>query len=196
MKYIFLVLFCVGYAGAFLSLPKKHVPVRALDVTMSETSTSQTLGIRKVLTSAFIGAAVFSSSFGMTPADFVKPFAPSVAVADFRAQQKSTFFRFAPKFVTGRDFFKTEVKQAIDKEDWSVVTKFFEVYPSKINKNDPNQVDQYDTYVNNNLFRPMKLLAGSYSERSSSAKTKALMEQEVAFENAMTDLEGTKLLII
>eukprot|EP01031_Cornospumella_fuschlensis_P031593 gene31592-38181_t len=157
---------------------------------MSESSSSQSSIFRKALTSAFVGATVFSSSVGTLPSEYVKPFAPLAAVADFRAQQKSTFFRFSPKLVTGRDFFRTEVKQAIEKEDWAVVSKFFEVYASKINKNDPNQVDQYDTYANNNLYRPMKVLAGSFAERSSSAKTKALLEQESAFESAMSDLEG------
>ena len=36
----------------------------------------------------------------------------------------------------------------------------------------------------------MKVLAGSFAERGSSPKQKALLEQLAAFETAMTQLEG------
>ena len=54
------------------------------------------------------------------------PLQIQVANADFRAQQKRTYFRFIPKLEKGRDFYKNELKKAIDSEDWAVVSKFFE----------------------------------------------------------------------
>lgn len=112
------------------------------------------------------------------------------ANADVRAQQKRTYFRFVPKLNEGTAFFKNELKQAIDKEDWKVVEKAFEVYVSKYNKNDPNQIDATDSYVNVHFYRPMTLFAGSFAERGSSPKNKAMMEQEALFEEAMGNLEG------
>lgn len=85
------------------------------------------------------------------------------------------------------------MKTAIDKDDWSVVGKFFDEYVTKYNPNDKTQVDQTDTYVNNYLFRPMKLLSGSFAERGSSPKQKALNDLEVAFESAMKELEGKSI---
>lgn len=85
------------------------------------------------------------------PPNFSIPGHPSFvqeAVADVRAQQKRTYFRFIPKLTTGKNFYKTELKQAIDSEKWDVVSKFFEVYVSKVNKNDPNQIDATDSFVN------------------------------------------------
>jgi hypothetical protein len=112
------------------------------------------------------------------------------ANADVRAQQKRTYFRFVPKLNEGTAFFKNDLKQAIDKEDWKVVEKAFEEYVSKYNKYDPNQVDATDSYVNVHFYRPMTLFAGSFAERGSSPKTKAMMEQEALFEEAMGTLEG------
>jgi hypothetical protein len=82
------------------------------------------------------------------------------------------------------------LKAAIEKEDWPVVGKFFEEYVSKYNPNDPSQVDKVDTYVNNFLLRPMKVLSSSFAERGSSPKQKALADLETTFELAMGDLEG------
>ena len=39
-----------------------------------------------------------------------------------------------------------------------------------------------DSYINVNLYRPMTVFSGSFAERGSSPKQKALMDQEVAFE--------------
>eukprot|EP01036_Dinobryon_divergens_P025509 gene25509-34062_t len=112
------------------------------------------------------------------------------AVADVRAQQKRTYFRFAPKLSTGTAFYGSDLKSAIEKDDWDVVAKFFEEYVSKYNPNDKSQVDQTDSYVNNYILRPMKVLSGSFAERGTSPKQKALADKEVDFEKAMTRLEG------
>jgi len=131
------------------------------------------------------------AGFALAAPDFSQYYgAVAPAAAEFRAQQKRTFFRFSPKFIVGRDFYKTELKKAIDSEDWEAIKKFTEVYPSKINRNDASQIDAYDSYVNSNFYRPMKVLAGSFADRGSSKKQRALMEQEVAFETAVSDLEG------
>lgn len=112
------------------------------------------------------------------------------ANAEFRAAQKRTFFRFTPKLIAGSKFFGTDLKTAIEKDDWGVVEGFFKEYVSKYNKNDPSQVDGTDSYINNNLLRPMKVLSGSFAERGSSPKQKLLAEKELAFEDAMKSLEG------
>lgn len=78
------------------------------------------------------------------------------------------------------------MKAAIDKGDWDTVKKFFEEYASKVNPE--ADVIFTDSYVNNNYYRPMKVLAGSFAERAVSAKQTALVEQEVAFEGAMKGL--------
>ena len=114
---------------------------------------------------------------------------PSSVLADVRAQQKKTYFRFAPKLNEGKEFYRVDLKEAIDKGNWDVVSKFFAEYVSKVNRNDPGQV-QTDTYVNNNLYRPMTLLSGTFAERGSSIKTRLLLDEEAAFSQAMASLEG------
>ena len=116
---------------------------------------------------------------------FVKP-----ACADYRAAQKRTWFRQSPKLVEGGDFLSKTLKEAIDKDDWKTVEKFFEEYPSKMNGSQKDQVDQYDTYVNDKLYRPMQLLAGSFAERGSSDKQRTLMVHREEFVAAMAQLEG------
>jgi hypothetical protein len=94
------------------------------------------------------------------------------------------------QLVTGANYYANELKTAIEKDDWDTVAKFFEEYVVKYNPNDKSQIDQTDTYVNKYYYRPMTVLSGSFAERGTSPKQKALMEQEVAFENAMTLLQG------
>lgn len=131
------------------------------------------------------------AGFTLSAPDFIHSYgAVAPVAAEFRAQQKRTYFRFAPKFTAGRDFYRTEVKKAVETGDWEAIKKFTEVYASKINRNDATQIDAYDSYVNLNFYRPMKVLAGSFAERGSSIKQRALLDQEVAFETAMSDLEG------
>lgn len=95
---------------------------------------------------------------------------------------------------TGTAFYGNELKSAIDKDDWAVVEKFFEEYVSKYNPNDKTQVDQTDSYINNYILRPMKVLSGSFAERGTSPKQKALADKELEFEKAMTRLEGDEMM--
>ena len=83
--------------------------------------------------------AVVANALVLSPMNVFTPV--ESAHADVRAQQKRTYFRFVPKLIIGRDFYKGAIKTAIDKEDWPVVTKFFEEFVSKYNPNDPSQVD-------------------------------------------------------
>lgn len=95
-----------------------------------------------VIRSKFVKAvsiAVVANAIVLSPMNVFTPV--QSAHADVRAQQKRTYFRFVPKLIIGRDFYKTQIKDAIDKEDWPVVTKFFEEFVSKYNPNDPSQVD-------------------------------------------------------
>lgn len=106
---------------------------RLSPLRMSAESNIQTK-INKVMSTAFIAVALIGPP--------VLVFTPVQSVhADVRAQQKRTYFRFVPKLIIGKDFYKTTVKDAIDKEDWPVITKFFEEFVSKYNPNDPTQVD-------------------------------------------------------
>ena len=120
-------------------------PSSARDVELSKMKS-----IGSKITAAVAVAVV--SNIGIKPAN-----------ADFRAAQKRTYFRFVPKLIEGRDFFRGELKEAIENENWNGVGKFFEVYVSKYNGNDPTQVDQTDTYVNSKIFRPMKVFSSSVS---------------------------------
>lgn len=148
--------------------------------------------MQKIMLASAVGISIGVQSSPVSSFSFpVLSSAIPVARADYRAQQKSTYFRFSPKLIAGRAFFKYELKKAIDSGDWKAVEKFFELYPSKINKNDPNQIDAYDSYLNSNIIRPMKVLAGSFAERGSSVKQRNLLEQEEAFEAALSNLEGT-----
>lgn len=112
------------------------------------------------------------------------------ANAEFRAAQKRTYFRFVPKLIEGRAYYKNELKAAIDGENWDVISKFFETYVSKYNPNDPNQIDATDSYVNVHFYRPMTVFSGSFAERGSSTKQRLLLEQIDNFKVAMDDLEG------
>ena len=95
-----------------------------------------------VVRSKFVKAvsiAVVANALVLSPMNVFTPV--QSAHADVRAQQKRTYFRFVPKLIIGRDFYKTQIKDAIDKEDWPVIAKFFEEFVSKYNPNDPTQVD-------------------------------------------------------
>lgn len=115
---------------------------------------------------------------------------PSPAFADVRAAQKRTYFRQIPKFQEGLTFTKTELKEIIAKEDYAALAKMFSEYASKMNGTVKDQVDQTDTFVNSRYFRPMTIFAGSFAERGTSEKQRALMEQEVAVEEALKLLQG------
>ena len=145
---------------------------------------------QKAVTSGVVAASVF-----VAPAALVVLGPPSspwveVAHADVRAQQKKTYFRFVPKLIVGRDFYKGELKAAIDKENWPVVQKLFEEYVTRTNK-ESGSVEATDTYVKQNLIRPMVVFSGSFAERGSSDKQRSLLEQEQKFEAAMALLDGS-----
>lgn len=80
----------------------------------SETSRPFAREISKVLASSIASATLMGASVApvVTPllaqTAFVQP-----AYADVRAQQKRTYFRFVPKLITGRDYFKNELKTAV-----------------------------------------------------------------------------------
>ena len=59
-----------------------------------------------------------------------------------------------------------------------------------MNPNDPNQIDSTDTFVNVNLYRPMTVFSGSFAERGTSDKQRALLEQKDKLAAAMDLLEG------
>lgn len=118
------------------------------------------------------------------------PSAPVPAVfAEFRAAQKRTYFRFTPKLTAGMNFYKGDLKKAIDKEDWPTVKTLFEEFVYKVNKDDLGS-NQMDTPINQQFYRPMTVLAGSFAERAASPKQRALTEIEADFEKAMVGLEG------
>jgi hypothetical protein len=157
------------------------------------TQTQMTMGsdtFARKLSQVLAGGAVALSVIGGPQLSPSNNFELPVAHADVRAQQKRTYFRFVPKLLTGKDFYKNELKVAIDKEDWPVVQKIFEEVVTKVNP-EFKTVDSTDTYVNQYFFRPMTVFAGSFSERSPTSKTKALMEQEGRFEAAMTALKDS-----
>lgn len=108
------------------------------------------------------------------------------ASAEFRAAQKRTYFRFTPKLVDGMKYYASDLKTAIDKEDFNVVKKFFEIYVVKAN----DLGDKTDSYYQNHFTRPLTVLGGSFAERGVSPKQKLLAEQELVFETAMGELEG------
>ena len=85
--------------------------------------------------------------------------------AEFRQQQKKTYFRVIPKFVEGCQYYTTDLKNAVDNEDWVTISKFFEEYVTKYNNFDPTQVDATDSYVNNHYYRPMIVFSGTFAER-------------------------------
>ena len=121
----------------------------------------------------------------------VTTMAPQPVHAEFRAAQKRTYFRQTPKLIEGGTFLTTDLKAAVEKEDYKVIEKMFEEYASKVISNRENEVAQYDTYVNNKFYRPMTILAGSFAEKGTSEKQRQMMEKEIKFEGAMKLLQGT-----
>merc|ERR1711908_268366 len=111
---------------------------------------------------------------------------PMVANADFRAAQKRTYFRFIPKLMEGREFYMKDLKTAIEKEDWKVVEKYFEEYVTKYNGSVKDEVEATDTFVNSRFLRPMQLFSGTFAERGTSPKQRALAEQLELFKTAMS----------
>jgi hypothetical protein len=132
-----IVLSCVMVCFSFS--PSLPVSQRLSPLQMSGDSNIQSK-INKIMSATFIAAALIGPP--------ILVFTPVQSVhADVRAQQKRTYFRFVPKLIIGKDFYKTQVKDAIDKEDWPVVSKFFEEFVSKYNPNDPTQVDSTGIYM-------------------------------------------------
>lgn len=144
-----------------------------------------------------VGSAALASFVLVAPpvTDVLEGRAPSMLVrsahADVRAAQKRTFFRQTPRLVEGGAFWAKDVKTAIDKEDWKVIEKLFEEYASKMNGSQKDQVDIYDTYVNDKFLRPMQLLAGSFAERGTSEKQRVLMAHRDEFLAATEQLKGS-----
>lgn len=62
---------------------------------------------------------------------------------------------------------------------------------TKYNPNDPTQVDASERYVDDKLLRPMTVFAGSFAERGTSPKTRAMLEQEQLFATSLRELEGS-----
>ena len=143
--------------------------------------------LQKAITSAVVASSIVAAPLltVVSPPGLVQ-----VANADVRAQQKRTYFRFVPKLVIGRNFYKSELKAAIDNEDWPVVQKIFEVYVTRTNK-ESGDTAATDTYVNQYLIRPMSVFSSSFAERGSSDKQRALLEQEQTFEAAMAALDSS-----
>lgn len=115
----------------------------------------------------------------------------SVANADFRAAQKRTYFRYAPKLVDGTSFYEKELKSAIAKDDWKVVENMFKEYTTKVDGSDKKTVTQTDTFVNSRFLRPMLLLSGTFAERGTSPKQRDLQAQLDAYTLAMKSLQGS-----
>ena len=86
--------------------------------------------------------------------------------------------------------FWKDLKQEIEKENWPVVEKMFDVYVTKYNANDPSQIDSTDFYANNRYYRPMTILAGTFAERGSSQKQRDLLDQLDNFKSAMFKMEN------
>ena len=187
--FVVVIVVCViGYVNAFqcrISSSSSNMNHRSSSISMTNSNNNDIIG-KKVI-SSMMSLLLISSPIVLNPPNTI---ITNIANADVRAQMKRTYFRFVPKLITGLNYYKNDLKTAVDKEDWAAINKFFEVYVSKYNANDPKQVDSTDTYVNAQLFRPMTVFAGSFAEKGTSPKQKALMEQEVAFEAAMTQLQG------
>jgi len=113
-----------------------------------------------------------------------------VVHAEFRAAQKRSYFRYAPKLKEGGLFFGSDLKKAIGGNDWKVVEKMYEEFATKIDGSDKKTVTQTDTYVNSRFFRPMLILSGTFAERGTSPKQRALQEQLDLFTAAMGELEN------
>ena len=181
---VLFLLICIGCVNAFQyhnNVVRKNINTR---VSMMS---SNDMNAKKVI-SSMMSLLLITSPISLNPPNTI---ITNIAHADVRAQMKRTYFRFVPKLITGLTFYKNDLKTAVDKEDWDTIKKFFEVYVSKYNVNDPKQVDATDTYVNAQLYRPMTVFAGSFAEKGTSPKQKALMEQEALFESAMSQLEST-----
>jgi hypothetical protein len=133
-----------------------------------------------------VGKMATLSLLALSPAAL----SPTAAFADVRAAQKRTYFRQIPKFQEGLTFAKTDLKEIVSKEDYAALAKIFVEYASKMNGSVKDQVDQTDTFVNSRYFRPMTIFAGSFAERGTSEKQRALMEQEAAVEEALRLLQG------
>lgn len=193
---VFLLLLITVFNGCFVTVMLSfRAPLRIYKPSIQSASTI-TMGYKSgsMYGKNIVAKTILAALFTISPLqiDHKPMFSQLVqpANAEFRAAQKRTYFRFVPKLIEGRDFYKNDLKAAIDSDKWDVVTKFFETYVSKYNPNDPNQVDATDTYVNVHFFRPMTVWSGSFAERGSSAKQRLLLDQIDAFKVAMDDLEG------
>ena len=154
-----------------------------MSLKMTMKSENMIKQITKAITSGLVATSFISGPMLLVTSS------PPVAHADIRAQQKRTYFRYIPKLVTGRDFYKNELKTAIDKEDWPVITKMFEEFVARRNP-DSGSVESMDTYVAEYYYRPMTVFSGSFAERGSSEKTRQLLAQKQAFETAMIALDS------
>lgn len=89
----------------------------------------------------------------------------------------------------GLQYFK-ELKPALEKEDYKNAEKLFEVYVTKYNPNDPNQIDATDYYADFHYYKPMQVMSGTFAERGTSEKQRQLAEQLDKFKKAMFRMEN------
>ena len=78
----------------------------------------------------------------------------------------------------------------MEKEDYTNAEKLFEVYVTKYNANDPNQIDGTDFYADFHFYKPMNVMAGTFAERGTSEKQRQLIEQLDNFKKAMFRMEN------
>ena len=170
--FLCMVAMCAIFANAWKMHPHA-LPYATFKVPLAVASAFFLLG----------GPLELATHPSLAPSSVSQMVAP--AHADVRAAQKRTYFRYSPKLIEGGALLGKEATAAVEKGDWEAIRKIFEVYASKMNGSQKDQVDQTDTYVNSHFYRPMTILAGSFAERGTSEKQRSLIEQEKLLQEAL-----------
>lgn len=162
LSYFMLICTLVHVSGFSSSISRQSISNRKTYLKMNFPQKYIT-DIGKVCAIVALPLSLTFSDFG-TLFDNSHVLTIKAANADVRAQQKRTYFRFVPKLKTGLTFYATELKEAVDNEDYKKISSIFDEFVYKQHKTD-SELDQMETYVNLNFFRPMKVFAGTFAER-------------------------------
>mmetsp|Transcript_29365 Transcript_29365/g.68993 ORF Transcript_29365/g.68993 Transcript_29365/m.68993 type:complete len:265 (+) Transcript_29365:93-887(+) len=136
--------------------------------------------------SSVIAAA---SSLSLMPTD--------PAFARGRATLEQAYDRYSPRIIDGGNFYKTQMKTMIAKDDWAGIKAALQEPPKKT-KADNAKIDggiqeraaQAGQFSDARVLVALDLLAAQFSDNSISAKTKAMKKDVDEIRGVVTEMES------
>mmetsp|Transcript_11411 Transcript_11411/g.18938 ORF Transcript_11411/g.18938 Transcript_11411/m.18938 type:complete len:244 (-) Transcript_11411:61-792(-) len=145
----------------------------------------------------------FMSKIGLIAGASVLANFPMPAEARGRATLEGSYERYTPRIVTGGQFFATDLRKLIEKNDWAGL-KAATSDPPKKSKADRAKIDggiaerasQAGGFSDARVLVAADLLAGSFSDNSITSKTKKMQEQVVALREVVSGINQAALVAL